>query len=159
MNRSYICDCWLIKHIFYNCRHAFFYSRTKLHMSSFVNKTSLVHNLFLIYLSISACFGRIWAHHQEKQLCFCETRYLWFCVDDCLVCGSICFCTPDSDPHRITSTKCRKNTVVAPDDGPIVAQNMQRLINILRVNCAASLFYLQDYTQMHGQENIKIKQV
>ena len=26
----------------------------------------------------------------------------------------------DSHPHRITSTKCRINTVVSPDDGPIV---------------------------------------
>ena len=46
-------------------------------------------------------------------------------------------CIPDSYPHRITSTKCRMNTVVSPDDGPIAARNMQRLtnINILRKNC------------------------
>ena len=37
---------------------------------------------------------------------------------------------PDSHPHRITSTKCRKNTVVSSDDGHIVARNMWRLINI-----------------------------
>jgi len=39
-------------------------------MYSLVNKTNLVHNLFLVnlYLSISTCFGRLWAHHQEKQL-------------------------------------------------------------------------------------------
>ena len=31
-----------------------------------------MHNLFLVYLrlSISTCFGRLWANHQEKQLCF-----------------------------------------------------------------------------------------
>ena len=58
-------------------------------------------------------------------------------------------------PHRITSTKCRKNTVVSPDDGPIVARNILRLINILRINCAPSWFYLQDYTEMHGQQNVK----
>ena len=50
------------------------------------------------------------------------TWYLLFCVDDCLVC-------------RITSIKCRINTVVSPDDGRTVARNMQRLINILRINC------------------------
>jgi len=33
-------------------------------------------------------------------------------------------CIPDSHPHRITSTKCCINTVVSPDDGPIVARNM-----------------------------------
>jgi len=31
---------------------------------------------------------------------------------------------PYSHPQRITSTKCRINTVVSPDDGPIVARNM-----------------------------------
>jgi len=31
------------------------------------NKTNLVHNLVLVYLSISICFGRLWTHHQEKQ--------------------------------------------------------------------------------------------
>ena len=52
-------------------------------------------------------------------------------------------CIPDSDPHRITSTKFRKNAVVSPDDGHIVARNIQRLINTLRINCAPSWFYLQ----------------
>jgi len=33
-------------------------------------------------------------------------------------------CIPDSHPHRITSTKCRKNTVVSPDDRHIVVWNM-----------------------------------
>jgi len=41
-------------------------------------------------------------------------------------------------------TKCCKNTVSSPDDGPIVARNMYKLINIniLRINCARSWFYL-----------------
>jgi len=30
----------------------------------------------------------------------------------------------DSHPHRITSNKCRINTVVSPDDVHIVARNM-----------------------------------
>jgi hypothetical protein len=51
-----------------------------------VNKANLVHNLFLVYLSIPRCFGWLSAHHQEKQLCFCDTWYLLFYVDDCLVC-------------------------------------------------------------------------
>ena len=52
-------------------------------------------------------------------------------------------CIPDSHPHRVTSTKCRINTVVYPDDGHIVARNLCRLINILRINCAPSWLYLQ----------------
>jgi len=56
-----------------------------------VNKDILVHNLFLVYLflvylSICTCFGRLRAYHQEKQLCLCDTSYLLLCVDDCLVC-------------------------------------------------------------------------
>jgi len=53
---------------------------------SLVNKTNLVHNLFLLYLLISTCFGRLLAHHQGKQLCLWNTWYLLFCMDDCLVC-------------------------------------------------------------------------
>jgi hypothetical protein len=81
-----------------------FVDRASLH--NFVNKTILVHNLFLVYLSISTCFGRIWAHYQENQLCLCDTCYLLFFVDDYLLCS------------------VRINTAVSPDDGPIVARNM-----------------------------------
>jgi len=56
-----------------------------------VNKANLVHNLFLIflfsvYLSISTSFGQLCGYHQEKQLYLCDTWYLLFCMDDCLVC-------------------------------------------------------------------------
>jgi len=33
-------------------------------------------------------------------------------------------CVPDSHPHRVTNTKCRIDTVISPDDGHIVTQNM-----------------------------------
>jgi len=33
-------------------------------------------------------------------------------------------CIPDSHPHRITSNKCRINTVASPDDGQVVGRNM-----------------------------------
>ena len=71
-----------------------------------VNKANLVHNFFSVFIS----------------LYFCDTWYLLFCMDDCLVCWVECI--PDSYPYRITSTKCGINTVVSPDDGHIVAQNM-----------------------------------
>ena len=60
-----------------------------------VNKANLVHNLFLVYLSVSTCFGRLCAHHKEKQLGLCDTWYLLLCVDDCLVCRSICSCVDE----------------------------------------------------------------
>jgi hypothetical protein len=131
---------------------------------NFVNKANFVHNLFLAYLflvnlSISACFGRLCARHQEKQLCLCDTWYLLFCADYCLVCR-VRPCIPDSHPHRITSTKCRISTVVSPDDGHIVAWNMQRLINVLRINirrinCAPSWLYLQDCKFIYSSHSLR----
>jgi hypothetical protein len=34
-----------------------------------IDKAKLVHNLFLLYLTISTCLGQLYADHQEKQLC------------------------------------------------------------------------------------------
>ena len=84
-----------------------------------VNKTNLVHNLILVYFSISTCFGQLCAHHQEKQLCLCDILYLLFCMDDCLVCRA------DTSQSSTQSNKYKvsRNTVVSPDDGPAVARN------------------------------------
>ena len=38
----------------------------------------------------------------------------------------------------------RKNTVVSPGDAHIVGRNIQRLQDILRINCAPSWLYLQE---------------
>jgi len=39
----------------------------KLNVTHLVNKASLVHNFFLVCLSLfSTCFGRLCAHRQEK---------------------------------------------------------------------------------------------
>ena len=38
-----------------------------------VNKVNLVQNLFFVYFSISTRFGRLCAHHLEKQMCLCDT--------------------------------------------------------------------------------------
>jgi len=65
------------------------------------NKANIVHSLFLVYSSISTCFSRLCAHHEEKQLCLCDLWYLLFCVDDCLVCRSMCSCIPDSHKRRV----------------------------------------------------------
>jgi len=63
-------------------------SSTIYKITNLVNKTNLLHNFFLVYLylSISTCFGQLCAHHQEEQLCLCDTWYLLFCVDDYLLC-------------------------------------------------------------------------
>ena len=42
-------------------------------------------------------------------------------------------CITDSNPHRVTKTKYRIDTVISPDDGYIVARNTYRKeTNILR---------------------------
>jgi len=67
-------------------------------------------------------------------LCEWQTGMQGGRVDDCLVCRVEWKpIVPDSHSDRITSTKCRINKVVSPDDGHIVARNMWRQeINILR---------------------------
>ena len=112
----------------------FFFDRGSLY--NLVNKATLVHSLFLVqlflvYLSISTCFGRLCAHHQEKQMCLCDTWYLLFYVDDCLVCRSIRSCIPDSLPHPCHqqaalpvhyNTSC-KQSLVLRRMGEIIARN------------------------------------
>jgi len=93
---------------------------------------------------------------RRNNCVFATLGYLLFRVDDSSMQSFIPPGIPDSHPHRITSTKCRKNTVVSPDDGPIVARNVWRSINILRINCATSWFYLQGYTAMQDQQNMKL---
>jgi hypothetical protein len=116
-----------------------------------VNKTNLVQNLlsvFNIYQSVRVLddYGPV----IMRNNCVYATLVL------VILCG---LCIPDSHPHNITGTKCRINTVVSPDDGPIVVRNMYRLVNFkhTKKHCAQSLFYLQDYKEMHGKGNLKIK--
>jgi hypothetical protein len=67
-----------------------------------VNKTNLAHNCILaVFINL----------------------YMFRVTMGCLVCR-VPPCIPDSHPHRITSTKRCINTVVFPDDGPIVVRNM-----------------------------------
>jgi hypothetical protein len=107
-----ICSESQIQHILWNLKFL-------------VNKANLVHNLSLVCLSISTCLGRLCAHHQEKQLCLCDTWYLLFCVDNCLVCRvesmlthvwqgknlnivSMCAMSPVVHTSNISSCKKRK---------------------------------------------------
>ena len=62
----------------------------------------------------------------RKNNYLCDTSYLSLCMDDCLVMhGEISPCIPDSHPYRVTSTKCRIDTVISPDYGHrVAARNM-----------------------------------
>ena len=68
-----------------------------------------------------------------------------------------CVCIPDIHSQRVTSTKCRINTVVSPDDGHSRLKLVQKRNKHTKNNCAQSWLYLQDYARMHGQQNIKKK--
>jgi hypothetical protein len=94
------------------------------YLYNFVNETNLVHNLFLVYLSVSTCFGQLFAHRQEIQLCF-VTIGTCYSVWMCLVCRVefIPPCIPDSSTQN-NKYQLSQNTVVSPDDGHTVAQNM-----------------------------------
>jgi len=50
----------------------------------------------------STCFGELCAHHQENYLYQYDIWYMSLCVDDRLVCRSICSCQPDGHLHRVT---------------------------------------------------------
>jgi hypothetical protein len=58
-----------------------------------------------------------------------------------LVCRVV-FYIPDGHPHRVTNTRCRIDTVISPDDGHIVARNMQRIeISIQEKLCTRLVFF------------------
>ena len=85
----------------------FLCSTDRASLYNLVNETNLVHSLFLVYFVnflfiTSTCFRPLQVHHQEEQLYLCNTWYFVFCIADCLVFT----CIPDSQPYRITSTKC-----------------------------------------------------
>ena len=53
--------------------------------------------------------------------------------------------------------RCRTDTVNSPDDGHMAARNMYRIeINIHEKELCVKLVIHKDYTEMHGQQNIKL---
>ena len=82
------------------------------------------------------------------------------------MCGTLVICHSvwmtvwyTSHPYRVTITKCSIGTVVSPDDGHVVApppkETCREKNKHTKKNCAPSWLYLQNYTGMHGQQNIK----
>jgi hypothetical protein len=47
------------------------------------------------------------------------------------------------------------DAVISPDDGHSRLKHIEKRNKHTKKNCAPSWPYLQDYTRMHGQENIK----
>jgi hypothetical protein len=56
--------------------------------------------------------------------------------------------------YTVTYTRCRINS---PYDGHMAARNMQRIeINVHEEELCVKLVIYKDYTEMHGQQNIKV---
>jgi len=73
--------------------------------------------------------------------------------------GEIPPCIPDSHPHTITSTKCRKDTTISPDDGHRVARNIYRKeINILR-KIVHQVGYIYKTTEHNSNNEIKVNTI
>ena len=56
----------------------------------------------------------------------------------------------------MTYTRCRIDTTNSPDDRHMAARNMYRIeINIHEKELCVKWVIYKDYTEMHGQQNIK----
>jgi len=65
-------------------------------------------------------------------------------------------CTSNGHLYRVTYTRCRINTINSPNDGHMAARNVQIIeINIHEKELCVKLVIYKDYSEMHGQQNIK----
>jgi len=88
----------------------------------------------------------------------CDNWFMSLCVDDRLVCRSICSClllhtgrsSTQSDINQVSHWYNNST-----DDGHIAARNIYRIeINIHERLCVRLVIY-RDHTSQHGQQNIK----
>jgi hypothetical protein len=67
-------------------------------------------------------------------------------------------CILDGHLHRVTHTRCFIDTIDSPDDEHEVARNMHRIeINVQKKELCVKLVIYKNYTEMHGQLNIKLR--
>ena len=114
---------------------------------------------FLICLLLfSTCFGQLCVHHQEKIPYLCDTWYLSLYIDDCPVCMAefrpayqtviyIEWLIPVSHSYGIFSWWWAHS---CPNHVEKSSKHIKKI-------CAPNWFYLQDYTRIHVQQNIKVK--
>jgi len=77
-------------------------------------------------------------------------------VGDRLVWNSAHTCIPDGHLHRVTYARCRIDITDSPDDEHMVAQNMYSIeINTYGKEMCIRLVSYKNYTELHGQQNIK----
>ena len=82
-------------------------------------------------------------------------------IDDRLVCSFGWVSSKPAQPngrlYRLTYARCRIDTINSPDDGHMAAQNMKKIeINVHENELCVKLVIYKDYTDIHGQQNIKL---
>jgi len=87
--------------------YIYIYIYQSLHVSG--DYVPIIRRNYCVYATLGTCYS-VWM----------TVWYAWWNETE----SFLPLCVPDSRLHRITSTKCRINTVVSPDDGHIVARNM-----------------------------------
>ena len=103
-----------------------------------------MHNSFLVdlYFLISTCFGRIWAHHQEKQMCLCGTWYLLFCVESTLHARQS---STQNNKYQLSHNQCWISWLWAHSRPKHVEIEKYKYTN--KTFCT-KLVYLQDYCSL-----------
>ena len=114
-----------------------------------VDKTNLVHSLllvylFLVYLKLSTCFCRICAHHWEKQLFYATLR-------KCYPAWMTVWYTGQN------FTKCRIKRVFSPDDGHIVAGNIEIVKYTKHKLCTTLVLSTRSYRDARSPKHKKYK--
>jgi hypothetical protein len=121
-------------------------------------RTNLVHNFFLICLLLfSTCFGQLCAHHQEKIRTYATPgicHYVWM---------TVWYAGRNSAMHTRQSSIYSDKYQASHRYGIFswwwahsCPKHVEKSNKHIKKNCAPSWFFLQDYTRLHGQQNITL---
>ena len=86
----------------------------------------------------------------------CDTSYLSLCVDDCLVCMVRTLCTRQSSIQNNKYQVSHRHSYFSWWWAHSCLKHVEKRNKHTKENCAPSWIYLQDYTGMHGQQNMKL---
>jgi len=111
-------------------------------------------NIF-ISANIYTCFGLLWAHQEEIQLCLYDTLYLLFCVDDRLICRVGTLHTRQSSTQSDKYQVSHRYSCCVWWWAHSCPKHVEKRNKHTKKNCAPSWLYLQDYKEMQGQQNKK----
>ena len=120
--------------------------------------------LFNIFIYFSPCFGHSYVHNQEKIAVSMRRWYLSLSMGGVWSAGWVEIAVSFQPAERTPPTQsdkhqCRIDTVIfswwCAYGYP---KRVQKRKKHFKQNCAPSWTYMQDYTGMHGQQNIKYLQ-